>query len=111
MNALLDVHRRLLGTRKSGPGSWKLCATACNAYAVMVVCQIRCSLQAYQTYKLGGKVSELLYSPATYGVDFGSKALLKPRARQAPLMAVVKNTLWLMGGIIEVSLCYPYLHR
>ena len=71
----------------------------------MAVCQVRCSLQAYQTYKLGGKVSELLYSPATYGVDFSSKALLKPRARQAPLMAVVKNTLWLMGGIVEVSRC------
>ena len=48
-------------------------------------------------------MSELLYSPATYGVDFSSKTMLKPRARQAPMMAVVKNALWLMGGIVEVS--------
>ena len=50
-------------------------------------------------------MSELLYSPATYGVDFSSKSMLKPRARQAPMMAVVKNTLWLLGGIVEVSPC------
>ena len=31
----------------------------------------RCAAQAYKTYKLGGKLSEMLYSPATYGVDFG----------------------------------------
>ena len=61
------------------------------------------SMQAYKTYKLGGKMSELLYSPATYGVDFSSKTMLKPRARQAPMMAVVKNALWLMGGIVEVN--------
>ena len=48
-------------------------------------------------------MSELLYSPATYGVDFSSKTMLKPRARQAPMMAVVKNALWLMGGIVEVD--------
>lgn len=30
-------------------------------------------LQAYKTYKLGGEISELLYSPATYGIDFSSK--------------------------------------
>lgn len=61
------------------------------------------NMQAYKTYKLGGKMSELLYSPATYGVDFSSKTMLKPRARQAPMMAVVKNALWLMGGIVEVT--------
>lgn len=48
-------------------------------------------------------MSELLYSPATYGVDFSSKTALRPRARQAPMMAVVKNSLWLLGGIVEVS--------
>lgn len=58
--------------------------------------------QAYKTYKLGGKMSELLYSPATYGVDLRSQDVLKPRARQAPMMAVVRNTLWLIGGIVEV---------
>lgn len=25
--------------------------------------------QAYKTYRLGGEISELLYSPATYGID------------------------------------------
>lgn len=33
--------------------------------------------QAYKTYRLGGQISELLYSPATYGVDFSSKDLIK----------------------------------
>lgn len=35
-------------------------------------------LQAYQTYKLGGKISELLYSPAAYGIDLSSKDMPKP---------------------------------
>lgn len=65
-------------------------------------------MQAFKTYKLGGQVSELLYSPATYGVDLSSTALLKPRARQAPMMAVVKNTLWLLGGIVEAR-SLPFL--
>ena len=68
-------------------------------------------VKAYTTYKLGGKMSELLYSPATYGVDFSSKSMLKPRARQSPMMAVCKNTLWLMGGIVEVrtGCCTVYM--
>lgn len=66
-------------------------------------------LQAYKTYKLGGKMSELLYSPATYGVDFSSKSML--RARQAPMMAVVRNTLWLLGGIVEVSFLRAHTHN
>ena len=35
--------------------------------------------QAFQTYKLGGKMSELLYSPAAYGIDLSSKDMPKPR--------------------------------
>jgi len=35
-------------------------------------------LQAYQTYKLGGKISELLYSPAAFGIDLSSKDMPKP---------------------------------
>lgn len=62
-------------------------------------------LQAYTTYKLGGKLSEMLYSPATYGVDFSAKHLPRPKARANPTMAVVGNHLWLMGGIVEV--CPP----
>ena len=60
--------------------------------------------QAYLTYRLGGAVSELLYSPATYGIDYGSSAgaLPRPRARANPMMAVCGNTLCLLGGVVEV---------
>lgn len=61
-------------------------------------------LQAYKAYKLGGRVSELLYSPALYGIDLSAQNMPVPRARAAPLMAVVGNTLWLVGGSVEVSL-------
>lgn len=61
-------------------------------------------MQAYTTYKLGGKLSEMLYSPATYGVDFSGKHLPRPKARANANLAVVGNTLWLMGGIVEVRL-------
>ena len=38
-------------------------------------------LQAYTAYRLGGQISELLYSPATYGIDLSAKDMIKPRAR------------------------------
>ena len=60
------------------------------------------ALQAYKAYKLGGKVTELLYSPALYGIDLSAQNMPKPRARAAPMMAVVGNTLWLFGGSVEV---------
>ena len=59
-------------------------------------------MQAYKAYKLGGKVSELLYSPALYGIDLSAQNMPKPRARSSPMMAVVGNTLWLFGGTVEV---------
>ena len=62
------------------------------------------SVKAYKAYKLGGKVSELLYSPALYGIDLSAQNLPKPRARSSPMMAVVGNTLWLFGGTVEVRL-------
>lgn len=49
------------------------------------------------------QVSELLYSPATFGVDMSVKHLPKPRARYRPMLAVIKNTLWLYGGIVEIA--------
>lgn len=58
--------------------------------------------KAYQTYRMGGQISELLYSPAAYGIDL-SAAGPKPRARSAPMVAVVKNNLWVWGGIVEIS--------
>lgn len=63
-------------------------------------------VQAYKAYKLGGKVSELLYSPALYGIDLSAQNMPKPRARSSPMMAVVGNTLWLFGGTVEVH-CSP----
>ena len=53
-------------------------------------------------------MSELLYSPATYGIDLSSRDAPKPRARLAPMMAVVKNTMYMLGGIVEV--CWRMLH-
>jgi N-acetylneuraminic acid mutarotase len=58
---------------------------------------------ALATYRLGGQVSELLYSPAAYGVDLSAADALRPRARSAPMAAVLKNTLYLAGGIVEVE--------
>jgi N-acetylneuraminic acid mutarotase len=59
--------------------------------------------KAYETYRVGGKISELLYSPATYGIDWDSKELIRPRARSAPSLFVLKNTLWLWGGMVEIE--------
>ena len=60
-------------------------------------------VQAYKTYRLGGEISELLYSPATYGIDLSSKDWIKPRARAAPMMCVLRNTLWMLGGQVEIA--------
>ncbi|KAL3147670.1 hypothetical protein ABBQ32_002423 [Trebouxia sp. C0010 RCD-2024] len=59
--------------------------------------------KAYKAYKLGGKVSELLYSPALYGIDLSAQNMPKPRARSSAMMAVVGNTLWLFGGMVEIT--------
>lgn len=66
-------------------------------------------LQAYTTYKLGGQISELLYSPATFGLDLSAKDMIRPRARAAPMMAVLRNTLWMWGGMVEVGARLLYL--
>lgn len=60
--------------------------------------------QAYKTYRLGGEISELLYSPATYGIDFSSKDLIKPRARAAPMLCVLKvSSLALMHAVFSAE--------
>lgn len=59
--------------------------------------------KAYTTYKLGGQMSELLYSPATYGIDLSAKDMIKPRARAAPMMVVLRNTMWMWGGTVEIE--------
>jgi hypothetical protein len=57
---------------------------------------------AMKAYRLGGTVSELLYSPAAYGIDLSAKDMIKPRARSAPMLCVLKNTLWMHGGQVEI---------
>ena len=49
------------------------------------------------------QVSELLYSPALYGVDMTSKDLPKPKGRINTALTVINNTLYLYGGIVEVG--------
>lgn len=65
--------------------------------------RLRLVPQAYKTYRLGGQVSELLYSPAAYGIDLSARDALRPRARAAPMLAVLRGTLWLLGGQVEVA--------
>ena len=58
--------------------------------------------KAYKLYKIGGVVSEVLYSPAAYGVDLSTRDAPKPKARIGAGMAVVRNALWVFGGVVEV---------
>lgn len=44
----------------------------------------------------------MLYSPAAYGVDLTTANLPKPRGRINAGVVVLKNTLWLFGGIVEI---------
>eukprot|EP00873_Tetraselmis_striata_P018332 jgi/Tetstr1/438596/TSEL_027147.t1 len=59
--------------------------------------------KAYKVYRLGGKVSEILYSPAQYGIAPESGKHPKPRERINAAAAVVGNTMWLFGGIVELG--------
>ena len=59
--------------------------------------------KAYKLYRIGGAVSEVLYSPAAFGVDMTNLNRPKPRARIHANMAVIKNTLYLFGGIVEIG--------
>ncbi|GAX74960.1 hypothetical protein CEUSTIGMA_g2406.t1 [Chlamydomonas eustigma] len=59
--------------------------------------------KAYRTYKLGGVVSELLYSPAAYGIDMSIRNMPKPKGRINAQVAVVGNEAWMLGGIVEIG--------
>mmetsp|Transcript_35362 Transcript_35362/g.89532 ORF Transcript_35362/g.89532 Transcript_35362/m.89532 type:complete len:561 (-) Transcript_35362:2296-3978(-) len=59
--------------------------------------------KAYKLYRLGGVVSEILYSPAAYGLDMSAKNMPRPKARLGAQVCVVGNTLWLFGGTIEIG--------
>ena len=62
-------------------------------------------VQAFRAYKLGGGgVTDMMYSPALYGVDLGSAAAApRPRARSNAHMVISGDTLWLLGGTVEVG--------
>ena len=62
-----------------------------------------CWLQAYKSYRLGGSISELLYSPALYGIDLSTADAPRPQARSSAMCCTVGNDLWLFGGIVEVG--------
>jgi len=59
--------------------------------------------KAYKAYKVGGVISEILYSPAAYGLDLSVLNLPKPRARINAMTSIVGNTLWMLGGIVEIG--------
>lgn len=50
--------------------------------------------KAYKLYQLGGVVSEILYSPAAYGLDMSAKNLPKPRGRISPQVSGVWMGVW-----------------
>ena len=56
-------------------------------------------MQAYKTYKLGGKLSEMLYSPATYGVDFGGGGGRDKLPR--PKVILARDTALIMTSVEE----------
>jgi hypothetical protein len=53
-------------------------------------------------------MSELLYSPATFGIDFSARNAPKPTARANPVMTAAANKLWLFGGIVEVRRVFGF---
>ncbi|QDZ25591.1 hypothetical protein HOP50_18g81330 [Chloropicon primus] len=54
--------------------------------------------KAYKVYRVGGKVGELLYSPAV--VKAGGK-VIHPPPRNKGSLVVLDNVLWLYGGTFE----------
>lgn len=58
--------------------------------------------KAYRLYKIGGVVSELLYSPAEEGV-VPSRDVPKPRGRINAAMCVLGNDLYLFSGMVELG--------
>jgi hypothetical protein len=53
--------------------------------------------KAYKLYQLGGVVSEILYSPAAYGLDMSVKNMPKPRARISPQVGCLKCAVRIVG--------------
>ena len=78
-------------------------AAGLGAAVMGVSLTVGCWLQAYKSYRLGGSISELLYSPALYGIDLSAADAPRPRARSSAMCCTVGNNLWLFGGIVEVG--------
>ena len=57
--------------------------------------------KAYKLYKVGGVVSELLYSPGSG--EAAPKSLPKPRGRINAAITIKANALYLFGGIVELG--------
>ena len=57
--------------------------------------------KAYKLYKVGGVVSELLYSPGSG--EAPPKSLPKPRGRINAALSIKGNTMYMFGGVIEIG--------
>jgi hypothetical protein len=62
--------------------------------------------KAYKLYQLGGVVSEILYSPAAYGLDMSVKNMPKPRARISPQVRVLLLRCYTIACEIKEALRY-----
>ena len=57
--------------------------------------------KAYKLYKVGGVVSELLYSPGSG--EAAPKTLPKPRGRINAAISIKANSMYLFGGVVELG--------
>jgi hypothetical protein len=57
--------------------------------------------KAYKLYRIGGQVSELLYSPGSG--EAAPKTAPRPRGRMNAALAVRGNVLYLFGGAVEIG--------
>ena len=57
--------------------------------------------KAYKLYKVGGVVSELLYSPGSG--EAAPKTLPKPRGRINAAISIKANSMYLFGGGVELG--------
>lgn len=60
-------------------------------------------LQAYKTYQLGGKLNELLYSPALYGVDLSGKVCNVGSTRGCSLHVAAQLRHGVVGSLVAYS--------
>jgi Galactose oxidase, central domain/IQ calmodulin-binding motif len=97
--AMSDITQRVGALTTDGAAA----ARAAAATRIQATYRGHVVRQAFKVYKMGGAISEVLYSPAAYGVDLSSRGAPRPRARINASAAVVRNTLWLFGGCVEIG--------